>query len=198
MDDTTAGPAEPHFDQELLFDERLLWAGRPRQGLLLRASDVLAIPFSFMWGGFALFWEYEVFNTKAPVFMLLWGLPFVAIGLYMMVGRFFADSLRRARTYYGLTNQRVIILVKGGTRKTVAIPLEQLGGMQLQERQDGTGDIVFGSLASPNALGMAAQRQRSVALPTFELIADVRNVYNRITEAQRLKAKIPAARNESG
>ena len=42
---------------ELARNEKLLWSGQPRGGIKFRAADALMIPFSLMWGGFAVFWE---------------------------------------------------------------------------------------------------------------------------------------------
>ena len=56
--------------QHLNSDEKLLWTGAPKHGILIKGTDVLMIPFSLMWGGFALFWEFTVVNSGAPILFI--------------------------------------------------------------------------------------------------------------------------------
>src|SRR5215211_2048824 len=97
---TTAATA---IESELGPDERLLWFGGPRKGLRLQAADLFVIPFSLFWCGFALFWESMAIFSGGPFFMALFGIPFVLIGLYMVIGRFIVDAGLRERTFYGVT-----------------------------------------------------------------------------------------------
>ena len=90
--------------------EKIVWQGRPdRKLIVLRSSDTFLIPFSLLWCGFAFFWEFTVLSTPDPFPFALFGLPFIAIGLYIVFGRFLVDSYIRHNTSYALTNQRAII-----------------------------------------------------------------------------------------
>lgn len=172
--------------------ERLLWAGRPAQGLRLRITDVFLVPFSLLWAGFAVFWEVTALRS-APLFFALWGVPFVLIGAYLVVGRFFADSWQRSRTYYGLTDQRVLILSSRGIR---SIALHSLGGIALREREDRSGTIVFG-FADPRAVMLAGGGWPGAGNrmpPSFEMIPEARQVYTQVRDAQQAGAPEGAGR----
>lgn len=45
---------------ELFAGETLLWSGQPEQKVLFHQQDWFAVPFSLLWGGFAIFWEAGV------------------------------------------------------------------------------------------------------------------------------------------
>ena len=179
--------ADAEIRRHLESGERLIWSGSPKQGLLLRPSDTFLIPFSLLWGGFAFFWEWSVLNSESPGFFALWGIPFVLVGVYFIVGRFFVDARMRSNTYYGLTDRRVLILSGLTSRSVQSTPLRTLHEIGLSEKSDRSGTIVFGS-PHPMAAwyqGFAWPGMRQYQTPSFEGIADARAVHSEILNAQR-------------
>jgi hypothetical protein len=167
--------------------EHLLWSGSPCQGLMLRGSDALLIPFSLMWGGFVLFWEATVLSSGAPIFFALWGVPFVMAGLYMIVGRFLVDAKSRAMTRYAVTDRRVLILSGILSRSVKSLPLKTLSELTLDEKSDGSGTITFGP-ANPFMMfggGASWPGARRYQTPAFECIVGANEVHRRIREAQK-------------
>ena len=177
---------EQRLARELTSGERLLWSGRPRQGLLFRASDAFVIPFSLLWCGFALFWEGSVLASEAPVFFRLWGIPFVIAGLYMVFGRFIVDIRQRRFTVYGVTSSRVIIITKLLNESVQSIRIQGLSDISLSERVDGSGSIVLGptSLSSPFATPGWPRSGQNTS-PTLEGIPQARVVHDLIRSAQQ-------------
>lgn len=177
--------AQSELQRELLADEKLLWTGRPKKGILFRLSDVFFIPFSILWCGFAIFWETSVLSTNAPFFFKLWGIPFVCAGLYITVGRFFYDKLNRDKTIYGITNQRVII--KSGVFNTTieSFNIKTLFNLSIDEKTDGSGTIKLDSdQTNPFSFYRGAWPGNKKA-PALELIQNVRTVYNLVLQQQR-------------
>jgi hypothetical protein len=180
--------------------ESVVWAGRPRRGIRFRLGDVVLVPFSLLWGGFSMFWEGGVVyafvtelrrgNSVAafvlPLFLVI-GAVFVAMGQYIIWGRFVFDARRRARTFYGLTDSRALVLVRGKTRKLTAIPLLSHAWVELASEGRGRGTIHFAKQRGwdPWQLPWTVAKQG----PSFEQVEHPRAVYDRIGDIQRRLAQ---------
>lgn len=140
--------ASQAFQPYLLTAERILWSGQPQQGLAVSGRDALLIPFSLMWGGFAIFWNAMVwfapFDSNAGAspdwFFKLWGLPFLVVGLYLIGGRFFHDAHIRKKLFYAVTDQRILTL-RGS--KITSLDIHRLPRLELSEHRDATGTLAF-------------------------------------------------------
>lgn len=187
------GPLDPEasikLQSELVSGESLVWAGRPNSSVIFHSGDGFAIPFSLLWGGFAIFWEAGVLgfwghNSKgtAPLFMAIWGIPFVVIGQYMIWGRFIYDGWLKRRTYYGITNRRVIVLQEAIKRKTCSMYLDAIPSVE----RDGsfTGTLWFGTKYTMTR-GQRAQAWSRFSVrnvPVFADIDDADSVYRMILD----------------
>lgn len=164
--------------------ERLLWTGRPAQGLLLTPSDLLLIPFSLLWAalpGSILIGQLASGRWESVDLMLIF---FAAIGFYITVGRFIVDALARACTRYAVTDQRALVL-----RDSLVMPsfrsldLDEMYDVELHMRLGGRGTIRFGYASDWPAwwmhrgFGTPAFEQR----PQFLAIRDPRRVYELVT-----------------
>ena len=145
---------------------------------MLRDSDVYAIPFSLIWGGFAIFWEISVLSDDAPITFKLFGLPFVGVGLYLIFGRFIFDAIQRSKTYYGVTNERVIIISQLFGKKIKSLDLRTLSEISLDEKPDGSGTITFGSRRRYQPLGHRELVEQRI--PAFEMIQNAKSAYEAV------------------
>lgn len=172
---------------ELGAGEQVLWSGQPRQGVFLRGTDAFAIPLSLLWAGFAVFWLVSAIQSNAPPFFVLFGVPFVLVGIYIVAGRFFVEARQRAATHYAVTPLRVIIASGLFTRKVKSLNLKTLSDLSLSQQGDGSGTITLDS-QNPFAFafgGMSSWPGAEQYLgPRFDLIAQAREVYETIRKAQ--------------
>jgi hypothetical protein len=185
------------FQPDLFKDEKVVWAGQPDARFHFSSGDVFLVPFSLLWGGFALFWEAGVLGLggdgAAPTLFVLWGIPFVVMGQYLIWGRFLYKAYKNRRTFYALTNQRVLILSTTRSRQLQTLFLNQLPTINKVARGDGSGILEFG--LSPNwAAGAYANSgidffggRSGPAPPAFYDIPDVEGVYQLVL---RLKTEL--------
>lgn len=183
---------EYSIKRELDAGEKILWQGKPKQGIIFRALDILYIPFSVMWCGGAIAWMSGVLSitaksqNHAAKLLPLFGIPFVLVGLYIMIGRFFVDAKIRANTDYAVTNERIIIASGFSGRKIKSLSLKTLPVISLSEKPDGHGTLAFGDLTQFATGARASGYWPGAASPSiFEMIPNVRDVETIIRKAQR-------------
>ena len=178
--------------QELEPGETLLWSGQPNPYRLFTGADVFLVPFSLLWGGFAIFWEASVlgtfrYGTGFPILFALFGIPFVALGLYFIAGRFWVKRYAKLRTVYAVTDRRVISL-SIAFRKTVrSASLKRLPGLEISTGRDGSGTVTFGHFSGMSGFyentGMEWLARTMGPRPmAFYDLDDARGVYRLVDE----------------
>ncbi|BDS13433.1 hypothetical protein [Aureispira anguillae] len=165
--------------------EQLIWAGRPKQKIIFEAADGCLIPFSLIWGGFAIFWEIMAITTNAGILLILFGIPFVLIGLYGIFGRFIHKSWVRKRTFYGVTEQRIIVV---RNNRVYSTNLSQISDIQVNEDKDGSGTLIFALRAFNNSPTIQDLKKIPALIigRSFQAIPNVQFVYQQI---QKLRKK---------
>jgi hypothetical protein len=172
--------------QEYLdLNERLNWTGQPRKGVVFRKADIFLIPFSILWCGFAIFWFTTALTAGAPFFFAMFGIPFVIIGLIFVFGRFIIDAKQREKTFYGITDNRIIIKT-GVFRTTIkSINIKTISDIEYEEKEDGSGTINIGPKNPMMMWGYGMNWGFGMKpAPSIDLIPEVRKVYNKIIEIQ--------------
>ena len=136
-----------HYDfckPYIMDDEYILWEGAPEKGVSLTSRDIVLLPFSVIWLGFALFWEYLAITTSRSPLMVVWGLPFIGVGLYLLFGRFLQTLYLRDKTFYIITNKKLII--RSGNKVRI-YRAEDLPPMDIHLHKNGTGTILFSEIS---------------------------------------------------
>ncbi len=185
---------DTRLERELAPGEQVLWSEKPDSRRWFYPEDLVLVPFSLLWGGFAIFWEASALTASPPhedgaalVVSALWGIPFVALGLYLMVGRLFARRWIRRGSLYALTDRRVVSFSPSltGEGRVKMIWLRSSPPLEKRPGRDGRGTLCVGELASGQRwLGAGGGWPRAGAARTsaivFSDISDAAAVYSRI------------------
>ncbi len=170
------------FREYLSGDEYIIWQGRPEKGHIRSEERRVG--------------KECVIASGGPFFFKLWGIPFVLVGLYMIVGRFFVQQYMRGRTRYAITDKRVL-QIRGG--KLTCLDRNALPEIQLTVNRDGSGTIAFGNGYSFQPWGQHAfrgfvgmhgnmygpsMRPARYDRPILENIRDVNQVYHILMEGR--------------
>ncbi len=185
--------------------EEILWQGQPTEGVDWRGLTAPLSLFGMVFTLFSLGWIWFaaalIGGSDAPGILMvfpLFGLPFLAVGLYLAVGRLWVDALRRRGTWYTLTDRQAFMAEEALGRKTLrSWPIAEMSEVELI---DGVpGDVLFGSetRARPRRAPAPQRSRRRRVTGTasrigFFRIAEARKVW-RLLRAQRT-AILAAAR----
>jgi hypothetical protein len=185
MDYTVAAALQEYLDP----NEKFIWTGQPKKGIVFRTADLFLIPFSLFWCGFAVFWFVTALTSGAPFFFAMFGIPFVIVGLIFVFGRFIIEAKQREFTFYGLTDHRIIIKSGVYKRSFKSLNISTISEIEYDEKSDRSGTITIGPknpmmMIWGNGLNWWPGLK---AAPSLDMIQDVRMVYNKIIEIQRTR-----------
>ncbi len=186
---------------ELTSGESILWAAQPSTSVIFHREDLTLVPFSLFWGGFAIFWEAGVAGlwggpakgAGPSLFMMLWGVPFVLIGQYLIWGRFLVAAWKKRRTFYALTNRRAIVVQNGWSRQTASAYVDTLPTLIKESSANGIGTLRFSpadSMWSGRRGNWGVWDGMGVgSMPVFRDIEDMETAYRLVSEQrERLRA----------
>jgi hypothetical protein len=174
---------------ELLPDESIVWGGRPVTSVVFHKEDTFLIPFSLLWGGFAIFWEASVLglwsHNGSWVLGTIWGIPFVLFGQYLIWGRFLYTAWLKRRTAYAVTNRRVLAVQEGWTKRVASAYLDSLPALVKESGSNGIGVLRFKQpqLMRNGRFGWRSWNSLEVGvLPAFVDVQDVDSLYRLVSD----------------
>lgn len=158
--------------------EVILWQGRPSASIRLEWDSIFHVFFFIFWTGFSVFWTVMA-ATMGGGPMWMFGLLFVGIGAYQLIGIHFWRAYLRSQTHYTLTSKRAFIAQqKFSTRSLDSYPIDPGTHLALTERGS-TADLIFATRTHKN------KRQITTQKIGFEQIPDAREVMSLMRQIQQ-------------
>jgi len=176
---------------ELEGGERLLWTGAPNAQRAFFAGFAVYL-FAIPWTAFSLFWEsmalmplfhmHEKPDNVPLIFAIvfpLFGLPFIAIGFFMLATPFIAARQARCTTY-AITDRRALIIRAGLKREVESFSFASISESEIsrKERKDHSGSLFFATKRT-----IKADSSDNVKSIGFEHIENVRMAEERLRRA---------------
>ncbi len=191
------------WDGLLAEGEYILWQGQPVPGI--NWSDALngVTLFGIFFAAFALFWMAGSFamilgsDAPLPLFLFpLFGLPFLAIGLFMAFGRLIWDDRVRRHTWYSVSTRQIFVARDVlGKRRLDSFDIAQIIDLDLVDGAPGS--VLFkveeplgyrtSRRPGPGGMGMAVHQIGT----GLHRLPDARAVFSMIRDQQRALRRAP-------
>lgn len=169
-------------------DEKLLWDGEPAAGIRVRGGDIAQSVFGLFFGGFAIFWVTMASSMMSGSsfgddmgffrFFPLFGVPFIIVGAYMVIGQYFWKAFVRSRTRYALTTKRAFIAKSAWGRSLKSFSISADTQLEYEPGQEAT--IWFAKEERRGSKG-----RRYTVKKGFEYIPDGDRVYRLMRQVQQ-------------
>ena len=127
-------------EQYLTGGEYVLWKGKPEKGNLFTRGDIIPFILSLLWCAVAVYFFADEI-TSGDTFDFLFMVPFIGIGFYASVGRFMHLASRRKRTWYAITNKKIIRKIG---HHVDMLDGEKLPPFRIEMGRGGNGNVWFG------------------------------------------------------
>ncbi|MCT4660870.1 MAG: hypothetical protein N4A40_03340 [Tissierellales bacterium] len=135
---------EKTIENYLYDNEKILWLGKPKIKIF-SVLDILIIPVTIIWLGIIVAWETMAFSIGAPFIFQLFAVPYILIGLYVLIGRYILKIYLKRNTNYCVTNQRIIILKKLKSFKVESEEISNLSIVNIENKGHNFGNVIFGN-----------------------------------------------------
>ncbi len=171
------------FKDRLAPREQLLWTGSPRQGLVLRDPDGLAIIASLLPGAAACYLGLSWLQSGASLLTTMAGYGLILAAIYAVLGRFVINALRRQGSRYALTDKRIMIFAPLFGQEVSEFELASFTDVRLYSDGHGRGTVAFEAREAANLQGLNLQvgkAERPRLGPSFEMIENAEGVFDMI------------------
>ncbi len=186
---------ETEFQSDLIPGEKIYWSGQPDPSVIFTVADSFLIPFSLIWGGFWIVWElggllmYHLAkpSRSIPLSFTLFGIAFGCVAFYMIIGRFFFKAWKKKRTFYAVTNSRILIVTETFGRQLQAQFLNQTPVISKSIGPNGIGLLSFSptggfGLTYGNTGMEFVRRQKGYGILVFYDIPQAEMIYQMICQ----------------
>jgi hypothetical protein len=165
--------------------EMIVWTGKPKNGIRLIESDRIFLPMSIILIGFSGFLDYVMIYYQPGIFYIIITLTLNLIAVYTSIGRFILSKMRREKTFYCITSQRILKCINDSPPKWSTLPLKNIEKIEYTQENDGAGFILFGDTNPLFPWLLGSINFSKEEFPGFEMIPDVKKVYQIIISLLR-------------
>jgi hypothetical protein len=159
----------------MLENEKILWSGQPEPGLT--KGEIYIILFALFYLGTTGYMEFFAILSFDLITMVFFS-PFVILGFYILVWNPAYKHYQKKRTYYAVTNQRVLILINSSNKKVESKLISQIPVLNKTINKNGIGTIQF-DYTGYTGTGRDLYRIEGLS---FDKIKDVDIVYKLVSD----------------